>query len=172
MYNSSWRACKAYFMFDTSFSLSSNFRNQNEIFHILLKNCCVGTNFLVLVYYEYQLFSGRQNWHFETVKWSPIRGSEGSITLDIHESVYRYTTTKITNKMHYIDSFIIPSQLYMFWSMFSPIIRSTWLYLQYLVVFTHVAAGWCLVWTLPEAVNTVKCSWWWAKTSPETCRAN
>jgi len=25
---------------------------------------------------------------------------------------------------------------------------------------------------LPEAVNTVKCSWWWAKTSPETCRAD
>ena len=40
--------------------------------------------------------------------------------------------------------FIIPSQLYMFRAMFSPIIRSTWLYLQYLVVFTQVAAGWCL----------------------------
>ena len=46
--------------------------------------------------------------------------------------------------MHYIDQFIIPSQLYMFRAMFSPIIRSTWLYLQYLVVFTQVAAGWCL----------------------------
>jgi hypothetical protein len=23
---------------------------------------------------------------------------------------------------------------------------------------------------LPDAVNTVNCSWWWAKTSPETCR--
>jgi len=32
---------------------------------------------------------------------------------------------KITNKMHYIDQFIIPSQLYMFRAMFSPIIRST-----------------------------------------------
>jgi hypothetical protein len=31
--------------------------------------------------------------------------------------------------------------------MFSPIIRSTWLYLQYLVVFTQVAAGWCFEWT-------------------------
>ena len=28
--------------------------------------------------------------------------------------------------------------------MFSPIIRSISLYLQYLVVFTQVAAGWCL----------------------------
>jgi hypothetical protein len=31
-------------------------------------------------------------------------------------------------------------------AMFSPIIRRTWLYLQYLVVFTQVAAGWCLGW--------------------------
>jgi hypothetical protein len=30
--------------------------------------------------------------------------------------------------------------------LFSPIIRSTLLYLQYLVVFTQVAAGWCLGW--------------------------
>ena len=29
-----------------------------------------------------------------------------------------------------------------------------------------------LGWTLPDTVNTVKCSWWWAKTSPETCRDN
>jgi hypothetical protein len=34
----------------------------------------------------------------------------------------------------------------MFWAIFSPIIRSTWLYLQYLVVFTEVPAGWCLGW--------------------------
>jgi hypothetical protein len=46
--------------------------------------------------------------------------------------------------MHCIDYFIIPSQLYMFRAMSSSIIRSTWLYLQYLVVFTQVAAGWCL----------------------------
>jgi len=32
----------------------------------------------------------------------------------------------------------------MFQAMFSPIIRSTWLYLQYLVVFAQVAAGWWL----------------------------
>jgi len=23
-----------------------------------------------------------------------------------------------------------------------------------------------------KTVNTVKCCWWWAKTSPETCRAD
>ena len=27
-------------------------------------------------------------------------------------------------------------------------------------------------WTTSEAVNTIKCSRWWAKTSPETCRAD
>jgi len=32
----------------------------------------------------------------------------------------------------------------MFRTMFSPTIRSTSLYLQYLVVFTQVVAGWCL----------------------------
>jgi len=46
--------------------------------------------------------------------------------------------------MHYIEQFIIPSQIYMFRAMFSPIFRSTWLYLQYLVVFTQVAASWYL----------------------------
>jgi hypothetical protein len=29
-----------------------------------------------------------------------------------------------------------------------------------------------LGWTLPDTVNTVKCSWWWTKTSSETCRAD
>jgi len=38
------------------------------------------------------------------------------------------------------------NQLYMFRAMFSPIIKSTWLYLQYLVIFTNVAACWCLGW--------------------------
>jgi len=27
-------------------------------------------------------------------------------------------------------------------------------------------------WSISEAVNTVKCSWWWTKTSPETCGAD
>jgi hypothetical protein len=70
----------------------------------------------------------------------------------------------------------------MFRAVFSPIIRSAWLYLRYLAVFTQDAAGWYLGWVetelcglwgayiLPDTVNTVKCSWWWAQTSPETCR--
>jgi hypothetical protein len=43
----------------------------------------------------------------------------------------------------------------MFRAMFSPIIMNTSLYLQYLVVFTHVAAGWC-----PEWVETELCGLW------------
>jgi hypothetical protein len=41
----------------------------------------------------------------------------------------------------------------MFRAMFSPIIRSTLLYLQYLVVFIQVAAGWQLAGTW---VNTTR----------------
>jgi hypothetical protein len=52
--------------------------------------------------------------------------------------------------MHCTDAFIIPSRLYMFRAMFSPIIRSTWLYLQYLVVFTQVASCWCPEWVETE----------------------
>jgi len=42
--------------------------------------------------------------------------------------------------------------LYMFRAMFSPIIKSTWLYLQYLVVFIEVAASWFSEWV--ETVST------------------
>ena len=75
--------------------------------------------------------------------------------LEVHESVHRDTTIKITHKMHYIDQFIIPSRLYMFRATFAPIIRNNWLYLQYLVVFTQVAAGWCSEW-----VETELCRLW------------
>jgi len=37
----------------------------------------------------------------------------------------------------------IPNQLYMFLAISSPIIRSTRLYLQFLILSTDVAAGWC-----------------------------
>ena len=40
----------------------------------------------------------------------------------------------------------IPNQLYMFRVMSSPIIRSTWLYLQLLILSTDIAAGWCHGW--------------------------
>ena len=84
----------------------------------------------------------------------------------------------------------IPNQLYIFRAMSSPVIRSTWLYLQHLILSTGIAAGWChgwdgtqfhlthdtsrqqYRWTISDAVNTVKCSWWRAKTSPEICRAD
>jgi hypothetical protein len=37
-------------------------------------------------------------------------------------------------------------QLYMFRAMSSPIIRSTWLYLQHLILSTGIVAGWCHGW--------------------------
>jgi len=69
----------------------------------------------------------------------------------------------------------IPNQLYMFRAMFSPIIRSTWLYLQLLILKFHLIPDTSRQqyrWTISEAVNTFKYSWWWAKTWPETCRAD
>jgi len=43
----------------------------------------------------------------------------------------------------------------MYSTMFLPIIRSTWLYLQYLLVFTQDAAGCC-----PGRVETELCRLW------------
>jgi len=40
----------------------------------------------------------------------------------------------------------IPSQLYAFWAMSSPIIRSTWLYLQLPILSTDIAASWYHGW--------------------------
>ena len=50
---------------------------------------------------------------------------------------------KQPTRCSYVFKCIIPCQLYMFQATFSTIIRSSWLYLQYLVIFTNVAAGWC-----------------------------
>jgi hypothetical protein len=52
----------------------------------------------------------------------------------------------------------------MFRAMFLPIIRSTWLYLQYLVVFTQVATGWCRWW-----VGTELCGLWGVYIYTELC---
>ena len=67
--------------------------------------------------------------------------------------------------------------------MFSFIIRSTWLYLQYLVVFTQVATGWCHGWVgaqhgyhhdtkgKPEAATAVIELQMMGGKAPETCWA-
>ena len=47
----------------------------------------------------------------------------------------------------------------MFQAMFLTIIRSTRLYLQYLVVFTQVAAGWCIGW-VEASVSTHPRHFW------------
>ena len=50
----------------------------------------------------------------------------------------------------------IPNQLYMFRAMSSPIIRSTWLYLQHLLFSTGIAASWCHGWDGIEFHNKPK----------------
>jgi hypothetical protein len=69
------------------------------------------------------------------------------------------------------------SALHVSGNVFAPIVRSTWLYLQYLVVFHPSCSRLVsrrdtsrqqLGWTLPGTVNTVKCSWRWSqKHSPK-----
>jgi hypothetical protein len=44
----------------------------------------------------------------------------------------------------------------------------TWMSFQLFQLTNRQQLGW----TLPHTVNTVKCSWWWTKISPETCRAD
>jgi len=57
----------------------------------------------------------------------------------------------MTNKTQIFGLFIylfIPNQLYIFRAMSSPIIRSTWLHLQFLILSTDIAAGWYHGWDL------------------------
>jgi hypothetical protein len=63
---------------------------------------------------------------------------------------------------------ILSNQLYMFRAIISPIIRSTWMYLQLYLWYTCRQQRRCII----NAVNIVKRSWGWAKLSPETCRAD
>ena len=49
-------------------------------------------------------------------------------------------------RFKYFGYLFIPNQLHMFRAMCSPIIRSTWLYLQHLILSTGIAAGWCHGW--------------------------
>ena len=51
---------------------------------------------------------------------------------------------EVTSKMQLHRLIYFLCQLYMFRAMFSSIIRNTRLYLHYVVVFSQVAAGWCL----------------------------
>jgi hypothetical protein len=38
-------------------------------------------------------------------------------------------------------------------------------------ISSTIAAGSSIILTIPDAVCTVLCSWWWAEEPPETCRA-
>ena len=68
-------------------------------------------------------------------------------SLNVHVSMHRSMTVNDDQQDATIQVYLfIPGQLYMFRAMFSPIIRSAWLYLQSLVLSTDVAAGWCHGW--------------------------
>ena len=69
--------------------------------------------------------------------------------LDVCVSVHclcNYNWWPTRCKLFWLIYLFLPNQLYMFRVVFSPIIRSTWLYLQLLILPTDIAAGWCHGW--------------------------
>jgi len=59
-------------------------------------------------------------------------------------SGFKGLITKTTNKMQLCRLIYYSlSALHVSGDVFLPIVRSTWLYSQHLVIFTNVAAGWC-----------------------------
>ena len=96
--------------------------------------------------FRYRTGRYRRNWNF-------VYGPQiklFSLILSHFHRIYKYITGlwMTTKKMHlfWIIYLFIPSQLYMFRAMSSPIIRSIWLYLQLLILSTGIAAGWCHGW--------------------------
>jgi len=96
--------------------------------------------------------------------------------LDLHEFVHHNIITKAKNKMQLCRLIYYSlSALHVSGDVFAH-------HQEHLTVFTasgNIHQCRCRLtsrqrhwWILPDDVNTVKCSWWCAKTSPETCRAD
>jgi len=79
-----------------------------------------------------------------------FRSSSGA--LDCIYSIWWYSPKLLPASV--MDEFQL-----MFRAMFSPIIRSAWLYLQYLVVFTQVAAGWYHGWVSTHPWHQPAATW-------------
>ena len=83
----------------------------------------------------------------------------------------------MANKMQHYTVFYFCKLLYMFWVDPPPIIKNTTLYLQHLLfvkpllLSAAIAADSSNGWQIPDAVDTVLCSWWWVGDPPETFRA-
>jgi len=112
----------------------------------------------------------------QTTAWNVAPELSRSSELDIHGSVPRDVTMNKTNEMQlYRLIYYSKSALDVSGDVFTH-------HQEHSTVFTvsgSVHPSRCRLtnrqrhrWTLPEAVNTVECSWWWAKRSPETSRAD
>ena len=73
---------------------------------------------------------------------------------------------------HFLVYLFVPNQLSMFRAMVSPIISRCHGRDETPFHLVHNTGRQQHSWTISEAVNTVKYSWWWAKPSPETWRAD
>jgi len=104
--------------------------------HTLRFVMVVGLSVAVLLFFPLQIFAHTA---FTNIRTHCIYKDSHTLHLQLRNRL-------LWNSDPNLFYFIIPSQPYMFRAMFFPIIRSTWLYLRYLVVFTNVADGWCLGW--------------------------
>ena len=80
---------------------------------------------------------------FVNVRVKTIAG--GCLLNNVHNFCWAYSTNCKwwPTRCNYL---FIPSELYMFPATSSPIIRSTWLYLQFLILTTDIATGWYHGW--------------------------
>jgi hypothetical protein len=99
------------------------------------------------------------------------------------ECAYSYISLKYNQKdATFSRSIYLYKLLFIFQAVPPPIIRSTKLYIQRQVLLSQycclllsissaIAAGSSIGLTIPDAICTVLCSWWWAEEPPETCRS-
>ena len=82
-----------------------------------------------------------------SVSFQNIEGGRRSDCVCVCMCICVYITNLIVNDDQQdatiLSYLFIPNQLYMFRAMSSPIVRSTSLYLQHLILSTGIAAGWC-----------------------------
>jgi len=69
-----------------------------------------------------------------------------SISFIMFQTVYSIIVNDYQQDTTILAYLFIPNHLYMFRAMSSPNIRSTWLYLQLLILSTGIAASWCHGW--------------------------
>ena len=93
---------------------------------------------------------------------------------DVHRAVHRSVIyiVKPTRCTNVSNLFYFGMTVYMFWTVFPSIIRSSWLYIQQQAYVKKILLSACHIWHMPVAVCTVMNSCWWKERRSETCRVS